>query len=162
VYEREAGRLYRHLLASTRNSEAAEDLTAEVFVRLAWKGPRFPHDGAIRRWLDVTADRLVVDWRRARAREILRAKAPDVPDSGAAPDVVAALVVKEAVSRLPPAQATIIRWHFGHDLPLTTVAERLGITPEAARSRLYCALRTLRAVLAEEPVTPNGGEERGR
>jgi RNA polymerase sigma-70 factor (ECF subfamily) len=161
VYHREARRLYHYLLERTGEASVAEDLTADVFLRLARKRPRFPHEGALRRWLYVTADRLCRDWRRRAARSLSETYATEPTAADGSSDLVEALWLKELVGRLTAEQAEVIQWHFGQDLALTEIAARAGITPEAARSRLYRALRALR-VLVEEDAQREADEQHGQ
>jgi RNA polymerase sigma-70 factor (ECF subfamily) len=55
--------------------------------------------------------------------------------------------LERAFRRLPIEQRAVIVLHHYEDLPLTEVAEALGIPVGTARSRLHYALRTLRGAI---------------
>jgi RNA polymerase sigma-70 factor (ECF subfamily) len=167
LYHRRAHGLFAFFLNATGRTDVAEDLAAEVFVRVVRAQPRFPHPGAEQRWFQVTRDRLLKDWRRHVARERIvsgaemRDAEPAAADRG--PDLAETLWIKELVARLTPEQADVVALHFGEDLPLTEVAHRLGIAPDAARSRLHRALRQMKAWMTEEaPADPLGRTTPGK
>ena len=58
--------------------------------------------------------------------------------------------IAAGMARLDPSDRAILQLHYFMDLPLEEVARVLGISPGAARSRLYRAARRLRPNLIEE------------
>ncbi len=69
------------------------------------------------------------------------------PDLGLAADVRRALLI------LSPDQRIALIMHFYLDLPLSEVAQALGLRESGVKSRINRALRRLRPLLAEA-VTP--------
>jgi RNA polymerase sigma-70 factor (ECF subfamily) len=67
--------------------------------------------------------------------------------------------LERAFRHLPVDQRAVVVLHHYQDLPLTTVAEILGIPAGTARSRLHHALRTLRAAVEadDRPAVAEGG-----
>lgn len=61
--------------------------------------------------------------------------------------------VARAFARLPIDQRGVVVLHHYEDLPLTEVAQMLGIPVGTARSRLHYALRTLRAAVEADDRT---------
>jgi RNA polymerase sigma-70 factor (ECF subfamily) len=57
-------------------------------------------------------------------------------------------VLLQAIKRLPPAQLTVLVESWVYGASMDAVAERLGIAPGTARSRMFYALRMLRVQLA--------------
>jgi RNA polymerase sigma factor (sigma-70 family) len=155
VYERHGLSIYRAMLARTRSPHAAEEVAAEAFLRFAAHRPWCPTSGAEHRWLMKTAERIWIDWQRRRLPEPV-AEMPERAGPDEAALTVRRLWLKELVASLPVAQREVIRLRYQEDLPLTEVASRLGIAPEAARSRLHRALLILRAQMGEEDESGAG------
>jgi RNA polymerase sigma-70 factor (ECF subfamily) len=63
-----------------------------------------------------------------------------------------AIDVERGMSRLPAQDRAILHLHFYLDLPLEEVGRVLGISPGAAKSRVYRAARRLRPELTEEDL----------
>lgn len=131
----------------------AEDLTADTFVRLMEHRPAFFHPLQERRWLLTTASRLFTDARRRDHTvpvQSLDASGPPLRDS--ASSTIDRLWIRHLVSRLSPAQQDVVRYRFLDDLTHDQIAARLGISPEAVRSRLHRALQDLRRLMAQEDL----------
>ncbi|HKV89441.1 MAG TPA: RNA polymerase sigma factor [Candidatus Dormibacteraeota bacterium] len=62
------------------------------------------------------------------------------------------LDLERAVQRLSPRDRQAIFLHFYLDLPLEEVAAVLGISPPAAKARIYRACRRLRPGVSEEDI----------
>jgi len=60
--------------------------------------------------------------------------------------------LKTALLRLSPGERLPLVLHFYLDLPLEEVARTLGLSPSAAKSRIYRAARKLRSDLTLEEV----------
>jgi RNA polymerase sigma factor (sigma-70 family) len=62
------------------------------------------------------------------------------------------LDLERAMQRLPPADRGALFLHFYLDLPIEEVAATLGVSPAAAKSRIYRACRRLRPAVALEEL----------
>jgi RNA polymerase sigma-70 factor (ECF subfamily) len=76
LYDLYAGRIYHYVLARTGDPHAAEDLTADVFLRVVQHVQRFKLDASrpassVSAWLYRIAANLVADYHRARQRRPL-------------------------------------------------------------------------------------------
>ena len=110
-------------------------------------------------WAAVVASNIAADWHRARSRrerldERLKALAPAGREAGAAGEEtrVLSLAVAEGLERLPDAQRQVLVLRFYADLTVTGIAEQLGVPEGTVKSRLYGAVRALRARLHEDEV----------
>ena len=64
------------------------------------------------------------------------------------------LALEPAFARLSPDQRVTIVLRFWRDLSVEEIADQLGIPAGTVKSRLYYALRSLRAALESEEVRP--------
>lgn len=129
---------------------AAEDAVQEASIK-AWRkiGQLRGDLGALRPWfLSIVANECRM-MRRRRWWSVL--KLPLVPaerkaDAEDATDLHRALLRLSAADRLP------LVLHFYFDLPIDETARTLGVSPAAAKARIYRSARKLRADLTPEEV----------
>lgn len=81
---------------------------------------------------------------------------------GADGAVIGALWVEQALARLRPADAEIIRLITLQDRDAAQAGQVLGIAPGAARVRLHRALQSLRGVLRDDEVRVHESREQER
>ena len=149
--------LVRRATGMTRDSEVAEDLVQEAFVRLArevelGRTPEYP-----KAWLHQVVTNLVRSWGRHRS-VVDRYEAAYVPPSaiGSPEDAILRLernqAVQDVLATLAPAERTSLllaaEGYSGKD-----IAERLGRTPEATRTLMCRARSKVRAQLAAAEAT---------
>ncbi|WP_199485182.1 sigma-70 family RNA polymerase sigma factor [Actinomadura craniellae] len=155
------GRLvYGVALRVTRNREAAEDVTQEVFTFI-WERPLAfdPGKGTMRSWLGLLAHRRAVEYVRAeeRRRRALQAVEAPPPDPDIAEEVAAAEVggrVQSAVEALPAALREVVELAYFKGRSYRQAAEDLGLAEGTAKSRIRIALRRMADALAEEGLSP--------
>lgn len=144
------------------DSQSAEDVVQDTCVA-ALEHP--PHSAAsdvgLRAWLARVARNLAYlqarGERRRRARERQAARPESLPSVAEAVERVAVQrEIVDAVLALDPADREVVVLRFFEDLPPRTIADRLGISGSAVRSRLSRALAKLRARLDQS----QGGDER--
>jgi RNA polymerase sigma-70 factor (ECF subfamily) len=126
---------------------AAEDAAQEAFM-IAWRRRgTLRRDTSFTAWLRTIVLRECLRWRRRRFFTALslsdRVMAPPARDSSARLDL------SHALRRLSPALRAVIYLHFYEDQTLKGLALQLGIPESTAKTRLYEALRRLRAALPE-------------
>ena len=141
--------LVRRLVGDADARDAAQETFARAIARLRDYDPSRP----FRVWLFAIAANHVRDLlRRKRAAPLDADVEAEIPDLTLPEDP--ALLAEDrrallaAVDRLPPDLRVVVLLHFQQDLPPRDVAQVLGITPNAARIRLYRALRALRKELS--------------
>ena len=154
IYDRYAARVYGYVVSCLGERETAEDITAEVFVRMleALYKARFAHT-SLAAWLHRVAHNLVVDHFRKHRRVVV----PLDPQVHAAQDqtetVETRLLQEEvgrALDRLTPDQRRVIVLRFGQRMKAVEIAEMLGKSEEAIRALQRRSLASLRKSLEDK------------
>jgi RNA polymerase sigma-70 factor (ECF subfamily) len=133
----------------------ADDIVQETFIR-AWRhlAKLESDERPVRPWLLQVARHLLTDAVRGdRCRPVTveaENAAATVGVDGGLDRVLDRQVLLPALKRLPPAQLVVLveSWLYGASLDVA--AQRLGIPPGTARSRLHYALRALRVELSAQ------------
>ena len=141
-----------------RDRLLAEDVMIETLLTAFDKAGTIRDDAALRAWLLRVATNRALSVRRARARVVDLALAPD-RDSGGdlaaqATDHVALLA---GIATLPAQIRAAVVLRYYADLSVEDVAATLGKSPNTVTAQLQTALGRLRVSLANEPH-PAGGE----
>jgi RNA polymerase sigma-70 factor (sigma-E family) len=127
-----------------RDWHQAEDLTQQAFVRLYAAWPRIRRES-----LDAYARKTVVNACLSHLRRNRPESPTDRLPDGAIATRESELDIGQALGLLPDRQRAIIALRFLDDLPVTAVAEALGIAEGTVKSQTSRALETLRAHLPE-------------
>jgi RNA polymerase sigma factor (sigma-70 family) len=153
LYGEHAAGLLSFLIYRTRDTALAEDILADAFERAMRKRVRFDRRKASEKtWLYSIALNLLRDHAR-RAGAERRALAKVVPEihGGHMDDAVADVEQRDALERavgaLPEADRDVIALRYGGDLSIGEIAKLTGERHATVESRLYRALRKLRAAL---------------
>ncbi|GAA4259619.1 MAG TPA: sigma-70 family RNA polymerase sigma factor [Dactylosporangium sp.] len=167
LYREHADALLRFVSRLTAGDrQRAEDIVQETLLR-AWRNAdRFDHDavGSLRPWLFTVARRIAIDEHRsasARAGETYGQDLDEVwlaelSQSDETERVLSSLVVMDALRSLSRAHREIIVETYLRDRTVNEVAELLGLPLGTAKSRVYYALRSLRAALDAKTDTDRG------
>lgn len=154
------GRIFRFLLLSLRDRDAAETLTQDCFLR-AWAArERFRGECSLDTWMmrvavnllrDHTRNRKLQFWRRASASSVDVADIDDrIPGRDATPEE--SLITKEkiglvwkAAEQLPARQREVFLLRFVEDKSVQEIAEITGTVEKTVKSHLYRAVTGIRA-----------------
>lgn len=165
IYERFCDRIYRYALFKLGDSQQAEDLCAQVFLKMMESINRFewrPGGGdgrqinpaAFSSWLYRIAHNLITDHVRREARRpavSLDSVASYLPDSkDPASDAEAALFREQlaiALDGLTDLQAQVIALKFGSGFSNAEVGQMLGRSEGAIKALQYSALQKLHRLL---------------
>ena len=164
LHRRYVARIYRLAVYRCRNTQDAEDVAAETFVKAIAHLPQFRFQGeSLFPWLSRIATNLVHDQGRRTAgvsflsldgdtaeqvRTLLEALPGNAPDPHTlAERAETQALVRAAVAALPGDQAEAILLRFGSDLPLKEISLALNRTEGAIKSLLHRALVNLRKSL---------------
>lgn len=159
------GRLFLHfaprvkgwLVRTGSPEDQAEELAQETMVTVWRKAALFdPAQAAVSTWIFTIARNLRVD---ASRRHRLDSASPAEFDfdelhdgqEGVGEQLDASRLarqVRDALHRLPPAQAQVLRLSFYDDAPHSRIAAELGIPLGTVKSRVRLAVAQLRRLLA--------------
>lgn len=152
IYERYSSAIYRYIFFRVRDAELAEDLRAEVFLRMLEGINRYEDRGwPISAWLyRIAHDRTIDTLRR-------RYKRPQLPleewsDTCDGPDstVDAKLdqeELRQTIDQLTESQRQVILMRFMGELSVQEVAQRLGRTEGAIKALQHRGLQNLARML---------------
>ena len=164
VFEAHRPRIFRFILASLRDKEAAENLTQDCFVRAYQARAQFRGSSSPVTWLMHIAANLVRDhegsgrlkfWRRTLRSDVDVTDVSDfVPDKQRSPEALAAAkeqvrAVWNAAARLPERQRTVFLLRFVEDMDLLEIAAVTGMKEGTVKAHLFRALQSVRAGLGE-------------
>src|SRR5258707_15240699 len=158
IYDRYSSRIYNFAYRFLRNSEAAEDATQEVFVKMLKHANQFHGDAKLSTWLfSITAN-----W----CRDYLR-KADNKPKES--DDVLVTLPasgenspdrnleqreneqrIKKALALLTPEQREAILLSRYQGLSYAEIAQISGCSEGAVKTRVFRAMETLKKALSGE------------
>jgi len=136
-----------------RDPGAAEECAQEAFVRAYRAWGRWKPEAPAEAWLHRIALNVAISYRRReRLRglgEVLRRKGPPELNGH---DPEGAVVLAEALRRLPPKDAALIVLRHHHGYSNREIAAALGAPESTVASRLAAAKRRLRHELKWEEV----------
>ena len=149
LMQRYTGQVYGAALRLMKDEENAQEVTQMAFIQAykqldSWRGENF---GA---WVTIITNHLALRMleKEKRRRLIVGAEQPsgsdeienipEIPDEGYDEQKEQQLqALEKAVSELPEADQQIIRWHYYENIPLQTIAERVGQTENNIKVRLF-------------------------
>ena len=158
IYDRYSSRIYNFAYRFLRNSEAAEDATQEVFVKMLKHANQFHGDAKLSTWLfSITAN-----WCRdyLRKSDNKAKEAEDVLISLPAPSELAPdrnlerredeQRVQKALTALTPEQREAILLSRYQGLSYAEIAQISGCSEGAVKTRVFRAMETLKKALTGE------------
>jgi RNA polymerase sigma factor (sigma-70 family) len=139
-----AAELHRFLVACVGGDDAG-DCLQETYLSALRAYPRLTNADNLRAWLYLIAQRKATDLIRRRQRR-------PVSDLDAVPEARLSVPAHQlpddglwgAVRQLPGRQRAALVHRFVFDLAYRDVAERMGVSEEAARQNVSAGLRRLR------------------
>ncbi len=134
-------------LAHTRNIHESEDIMQDVFIKAFTKLHTLKDPGRVRGWLLQIARRTCLDYLRGRASE--RQTIQNMPAERPVMDK-RVLLIHKAISQLPDNYREPIILYYLDGRDCRGVAQALGISEAAVRSRLSRARLQLHHILRED------------
>jgi len=165
VYNLYSDRVFRYLYARIGQREVAEDLTADVFVRLLQNLPRFKVNAArpvasFSAFVYRVAGNLLTDqYRKQKHRDH-----QDIDDqpflADGRPEPFAQTAASEnknelmsAMRKLGAEQQAVLLYRFGDEYSVLEVAEIMGKTTGAIKALQHRAIANLRRILTVEAIS---------
>ena len=154
LYRRYSKRLYCFGIKALGNTGLAEEMVQESFVRLWRTAAGFDaRRASVSTYLFVLARSTAADIRkRPSSRPLLPVEEVDVPQADTVDQILDGLIVHEALGTLSPAHLEVMRLARDEDLTQSQIAERLGLPLGTVKTRMFHAMRALRAALDERGV----------
>jgi RNA polymerase sigma-70 factor, ECF subfamily len=155
-------RIFRFIVASLRDPEAAENLTQDCLIRAYKARAQFRGDASLGTWLMRIAANLVHDyhtsnrlkfWRRSMRSGVDLNDARDwIADRQRSPEEVASAkeqvrAVWNAAADLSERQRTVFLLRFVEDMELLEIAAVTGMKEGTVKAHLFRALQAVRAKL---------------
>ena len=138
---------YRLAYAMLRQREAAEDAVQEATLKAWRRRTAFRGEGGgLRAWYFTIVANECRSVRRGRWWSVLRlgeGRPPQRSDETA----MAASELRQSIAALSPSERLLLYLFYWLDLPLEEVATVVGVSPAAAKARLYRAVGRLRLEL---------------
>ena len=156
LYEHYYDSIFRYVSFRTGNTADAEDITAEVFVRMIESIHRFKWKGyPFSSWLFRIAHNLVVDFyrKKGRRRTVSLENAPPIIDAAAFdPDArmdieLTMYEVSKAMDCLTELQREAITLRFAAGLSVAETAKAMGKKDNAVKALQHAGLKKLRREL---------------
>jgi RNA polymerase sigma-70 factor (ECF subfamily) len=138
----------------------AEDLAVSCVTDTALKVDKYraEENGNFEGWVFTVARHYAADWWRRRKfgtvaiEESVTAMAPLVDPEETKPNENVVDAVRDALRQLPEADVILIKFrNLGPEHTFAELAERIGISQEAARVRHFRALKRLKSLLEVDP-----------
>ncbi len=149
------GAVFGWIIRIVRNSATAEDLTVETFWRVYRAHARFDPAGNFGGWIRRIATNVALDHLRTARSEIAL---PDDYSRGPQSDPAVAAGVRDRIERafhqLPARLRVAATLALVEEEPYQEIAEALGISLGAVKSRVFRAVRLLRKKLRRQGVEP--------
>lgn len=154
LYRRYSKRLYCFGIKALGNTGLAEEMVQESFVRLWRTAAGFDaRRASVSTYLYVLARSTAADIRkRPSSRPLLPVEDVEVPQADTVDQILDGLIVHEALGTLSPAHLEVMRLAHDEDLTQSQIAERLGLPLGTVKTRMFHAMRALRAALDERGV----------
>jgi RNA polymerase sigma factor (sigma-70 family) len=140
--------VYRWIICIVRDASTAEDLTVETFWRIYRSRGRFDPSREFGAWARRIATNAALDHLKTARREIPLPEhqpAPQSPDPAIQSELGAA--IRKAFGQLPAKLQAVATLALIEEMPYAEIADALGITVAAVKTREFRAVRLLRQKL---------------
>jgi RNA polymerase sigma-70 factor (ECF subfamily) len=156
LYDVYLSRIYRHVFYRVGNTEDAEDITQQTFVK-AWKaiGRYKKTSSPFLAWLMKISHNLVIDHYRAKKDKIYLNSEIDITNPGPGPEQIAEAnytqqQLRKVILLLPEEQQQVILMSFIEGFSYSEIAAALGKREGNIRVIVHRALKRMRELLKEE------------
>lgn len=141
---------YRLACGMLHDPAAAEDAVQEAALKAWRKRSTFRPGADLRPWFLAIVANECRSALRGRWRSVLTLEHRVAPPATTDRDVAGGADLRRELLRLSPGDRAVVVAYFYLDLPIDEVARIAGLSPAAARSRLYRSIKRLRPGLEIE------------
>ncbi|GIL34723.1 RNA polymerase sigma factor SigM [Phycicoccus sp. DTK01] len=165
LFRRHRDRMYAVALRTTGQRELAADAVQEAFISAFRRADAYRGDAAVTTWLHRIVVNACLDRLRREKVSVRRAgdlgelDLPDRHDHHASTET--ALVVREALARLPEGQRSALVLVDMHGMPVAEAAVVLGVAEGTVKSRCFRGREALAAMLRPSAGSSDATEPQG-
>ena len=158
LVEEHSREIFSYLWRMTQNTEDAEDLLQDTFLRAYKAYPKLEHHQYLRAWLYKIATNVAHSFhtRNQHRNTNTDFEENEISASTSTADLVQVRLdlqaVKTAVEALPKKQRAALIMHKFQALSYREISDALDIQEDAARANVYQAMKKLRTQFAEKEV----------
>lgn len=157
--------VFRYLFYHVGDSQVAEDLTSEVFIRMLRALPSFQPRGSFQAWLYQIARNVAIDHHRKEKGKATLPLKDDLAASGVdVPDTVQRQLdnqgLQRALARLQEAQREVLILRFILGMPIEKTASTLKCSEDAVKGLQHRGLNRLRKILEDQNESHDKPRER--
>lgn len=146
--------VYRMAYSMVKNTQDAEDIHQEVFVKYLAKRPEFASEGHAKAWfLRVTINLAKNLWKTAWRQKVVSLGEADREEEEPQKEEDKLI---ETVKRLPQKYRTVVHLFYYEEYSLEEIADILKAKPSTVRTRLTRARQKLRELLKEDEYVSGG------
>ncbi len=148
LYERYYDKVYSIARGVLGDADDAADAIQEIFALVCAKVGRFNKGSKFSTWLFRVAVNASIQLARKSKYRNRTFSLGDVyePSYEMETSKAADQDIQSAMSKLPPADRALLVLYYWEDLPIQDIAESLGCSPNAAKTRLYRARERFKEV----------------
>lgn len=133
--------------------EVVDDVTQDVFIAAVRAIRRYRARASFRTWISAIARHKVADFYRARGRQPQTVELdPDINDVSEQSTWQEQALVRMAMQSLPNPYQEVLLLRFAEGLPFQDIAESLGLSLEATKSRYRRAMAAMAKALGERAL----------
>jgi RNA polymerase sigma-70 factor, ECF subfamily len=158
LYDRYAGLVYSIAYRILQNSQAAEDLTQDIFITFWTSDCYNSKRGSVSSFLGLLTRSRAIDKIRQRTttNHLLARWQQTISEASTSPSPLESATIQEtrtkiqqAMAKLPPQQRQILELNYYQGLSHNQIAQSLNLTPGIVKSRLRQALIQLKTQLTQ-------------
>ena len=146
--EEQYDKIYRYCYFKLYDTQLAQDITQETFLRFYQQGLSFDHGRELPYLYTIAKNLCIDDFRKQPAGNIEEAanEAAVDPSEG----WLDTLVLRAVVSQLPSDEQELLFLRYVNELPITAICEITGLSRFAVYRRLSKSLKWLKEELKKE------------
>lgn len=149
--EEQYDKIYRYCYFKLHNTELAEDVTQEIFLRYIEHYSGMQTASAIKYLYTIARNLCADEYRKPKTEPIDESAADDTMEE----TLITNLTVRAALSSLTPDEQELLLLRYANELPVSTIAKIHGSSRFAVYRKLTAASGRFREALRkEEPHAP--------
>jgi RNA polymerase sigma-70 factor (ECF subfamily) len=157
LYQRYLGKVYRTCLSFTNDTQAAQDYTQDIFLKVFHKLDTFEHQSSFSTWLYAIAHNYCLDQHRRRKRLPTEPLAPDLvlTLAGSSPftddaDEDQLRLMERQLAKLPPLDRDLLRLRYEQGSSVVDLCQHYQLSESAVKMRLKRSRDRLRSLCVED------------